>query len=102
MVDAVARLDVAVVGAGPVGAVAALGLAARGARVGVLERRPPVAVANPLGVDPRTVALSEASRGLLAPLAAWPAELATPFVAMSVWEESGTSVLEFAAAEGIA
>ncbi|MEM7220774.1 MAG: FAD-dependent monooxygenase [Pseudomonadota bacterium] len=86
--------DAVVVGGGPVGCVAALTLRARGLSVALLERSAPATVANELGVDARTVALTPASRRQLVDLNAWPA-VATGVRAIEVWEERGTAVLPF-------
>ena len=95
------NFDQVVVGGGPVGAVLALGLAQQGYRVALVERELPTgrdaSRNNALGVDPRTVALSESSKELLDELSAWPAQAIDAFDRMEVWEESGTSVLRFGA-----
>ncbi len=92
--------DYAVVGGGPVGAVMALGLAGQGHRVALIEQQvpqPAEAVAGLRGVDPRTVALSVASKELLDAHGAWPISAIGAFAKMEVWEERGTSVLRFGA-----
>src|SRR6266849_907109 len=61
-------IDVAVVGAGPVGATAAALLARPGVRIEVFEARPAPSA------DARTLALSHASRELIEPIGAWPEE----------------------------
>jgi 2-octaprenyl-6-methoxyphenol hydroxylase len=63
--------DVAVIGAGPVGATLAALLAGRGLDVAVFEARP-----APSG-DERILALSEGSRAILDDARAWPAPLAS-------------------------
>ena len=72
-------LDLAIVGAGPVGATVAALSAAPDLRIGVFEARP-----APSG-EPRILALSHASRMLLEDALAWPASSATP-IASSVFE----------------
>lgn len=97
---AIVEYDYAVVGGGPVGAVMALGLAAQGHHVALIERQAPRAqAAKPggLGVDARTVALSLASKELLDRYGAWPAQGIGAFANMEVWEDRGTSVLRFGA-----
>ena len=84
--------DVAVVGAGLVGAVAALTLGATGRRVALIDREPPQAQTGRLGFDTRTVALTEASLALLGGRAQ-----AAPIHRMKVWEECGTGCIEFSA-----
>jgi len=60
------EVDVAVVGAGPVGATAAALLARSGARIALFEARPAPSA------DARTLALSHASRELIESIGAWP------------------------------
>ncbi len=92
-------VDVAVVGAGLVGAVAALGLAQKGYSVVVLERRKPEIQRGKLGVDIRNVALSPASRTLLDRIDVWRFVTdAVPYRRMFVWEERGTKAMDFHAA----
>lgn len=101
------QCDYAVVGGGPVGAVMALGLAAQGHRVALIERDAPLPesalvtseATNALGVDPRTVALSVSSQTLLEEQGAWPERRIGAFEHMEVWEDRGTSVLRFGAAD---
>ena len=97
--------DIVVVGAGVVGACAALALARLGAEVTVLERRAPDATAPTAGVlgeDLRTLALSPASIALLAELdvdeAEWSAA-GCAYGAMEVWDAEGTGKLRFTAEE---
>ena len=71
-------LDVAVVGAGPVGAVTAALCARGGRRVEVFEARPAPAT------DARTLALSHASRELIESAGGWPGAGATPIDAIHV------------------
>ncbi|HXF80226.1 MAG TPA: FAD-dependent monooxygenase [Usitatibacter sp.] len=71
-------LDVAVVGAGPVGAVAAALCARGGRRVEVFEARPAPAT------DARTLALSHASRELIESAGGWPRSGATPIDSIHV------------------
>jgi len=90
-----AAFDTVVVGGGPVGAVMALGLRAKGLSVALIDPSPPRSVDNPLGVDPRTIALSAATRALLTRLNAWPDYPVSDIQRMSVWEERGTAELAF-------
>lgn len=97
--------DIVVVGAGVVGACAALALARLGAEVMVLERRAPgttAPTAGLLGEDLRTLALSPASLALLAELdvdaEAWSAA-GCGYAAMEVWDAEGTGRLRFTADE---
>ena len=84
--------DVAIVGAGLVGAAAALALGGAGRRVALIDRAAPQAQAGRLGFDLRTIALNEASLTLLDGHVE-----ATPIRRMKVWEECGTGCIEFAA-----
>ena len=90
-----AVFDAVVVGGGPVGAVMALGLRSRGLTVALIDPSPPRSVDNALGVDPRTLALSAATRTLLAQLNAWPDYPVSDIARMSIWEERGTAELAF-------
>lgn len=76
-------LDVAIVGAGPVGATVAALAAPAGWRVAVFEARP-----EPSS-DARTLALSYASRELLEEAAAWPAGNATAITSIHVSQRGG-------------
>ena len=91
--------EIAVVGGGPVGAAAALGLADAGRRVALIEQRQPQAQVGSLGMDLRTLALSPASQALLADLGLWDGLQPTPYRAMQVWEERGTAVIRFEASD---
>lgn len=88
---------VLVAGGGPVGATAALSLAGRGYQVTLVDRQRPQPGLSGLGMDVRNVALSPSSAALLHSVNAWP-EQAAPYEKMRVWEERGTSHLDFDAA----
>lgn len=90
-------LDVAIVGAGPVGAAAGALLAGSGLAVGIFEAR-----GAPSG-EGRILALSHASRELLEDLGAWPAADATPIESIHVSQKGGPgrTLLE-AAEQGLA
>ena len=75
--------DVAIVGAGPVGATLALLARAGGADVALFEARPQAAR------DARTLALSHASRELLEEAGAWPGAVATPITSIHVSQRGG-------------
>src|SRR6266702_2444755 len=76
-------LDVAVVGAGPVGAAVAALCAPCGLRIGVFEARP-----GPSG-EGRILALSHASRTLLEEALAWPASGTSPITSIHVSQKGG-------------
>lgn len=77
-------VDVAVVGAGPVGAaLAALASRGRAASIAVFEARADASA------DARTLALSHASRELLESAGAWPASDATPITSIHVSQRGG-------------
>jgi 2-octaprenyl-6-methoxyphenol hydroxylase len=76
-------LDVAIVGAGPVGATLAALASSAGLSIALFEARPAPAS------DARTLALSDASRTLLEEAGAWPAEVATPLTSIHVSQRGG-------------
>ncbi len=78
-----ARLDVAVVGAGPVGAALAALAAAPGLSIEVFEARP-----APSG-EGRILALSHASRVLLEDAGAWPSSHSTPITSIHISQKGG-------------
>ena len=82
MSDHASSFDVAIVGAGPVGAALAV-LCAPDRRVGLFEARP-----GPSG-EGRILALSEASRDLLEEAHAWPAAAATPITSIHISQKGG-------------
>jgi 2-octaprenyl-6-methoxyphenol hydroxylase len=77
------ELDVAIVGAGPVGATLAALAWHPGLDIGLFEARP-----GP-SADARTLALSHASRERLEEAGAWPADDATPIVSIHVSQRGG-------------
>ena len=79
----VEELDVAIVGAGPVGAALAAFLAPLGWRVRVIEAR------TAPSRDKRTLALSQASRELLEDAGAWPATGVTPISEIHISQQGG-------------
>ncbi len=91
--------DVVVVGAGLVGAAAALGIARGGRRVTLFEHSRPMTQRGRFGMDIRNVAISPASQKLLVELGVWDALQTAPFSGMQVWEEQGTQSIEFSAAD---
>jgi 2-octaprenyl-6-methoxyphenol hydroxylase len=87
------RVDVAIVGAGPVGAVLAALLARTGRRVRVLEAR------SAPSRDGRTLALSQASRECLEAAGGWPATGTTPIVDIHVSQKGGPGRTVISAAD---
>jgi 2-octaprenyl-6-methoxyphenol hydroxylase len=77
------EFDVAIVGAGPVGATLAALAAGSGVSIAIFEARP--AASN----DPRTLALSHASRELLEEAGAWPAAHATSIASIHISQQGG-------------
>lgn len=95
------RCDVAVVGAGVVGAAVALALAQAGRDVAVVEPRAPADFSTAQPHDLRTYAVSPASAALLGRLGAWRDVLAARACAyrtMRVWESDASDELRFDAA----
>lgn len=95
-------LDVAVVGAGMVGAAAALALARRGLRVALLEEREPARWDAVDDVDLRVVALAPSAVDLFGQLGVWDAirsARAAPYRRMQVWDSGSGAQIEFDAAD---
>ncbi len=95
--------DLAVVGAGPVGSLAALLAVQRGLSVLLLDAGPEAAPVAPQGdTDLRVVALSPGSRSLFEGVSAWPGALLSrvqTYQRMQVWDASGQGKIAFSAAE---
>lgn len=98
--------DVAIVGAGMVGAALALDLAARGFDVALIESRAPAAWHCGDEVDLRVVALAPSSQALLSRIGVWgdiAAARASAYARMHVWDALAPGNLTFDAAdEGVA
>jgi len=96
------RLDVIVVGAGMVGAAAALALARADLRCAVIEDKPATSPAAGAEFDLRVVAIAPHSKALLTDLGVWqrldPQRIA-PYARMQVVDALGGAALEFDAAE---
>lgn len=86
-------LDVAIVGAGPVGATLAVLAAGSGLRIALFEAR-----TGP-SHDKRTLALSHASRERLEEAQAWPREAATPITSIHISQRGGPGRTVLEAAE---
>jgi 2-octaprenylphenol hydroxylase len=91
--------DVAVVGGGLIGAVAALGAARLGRRVALIEQAEPAPALGALGHDLRTIAVAPAAQALLAELGVWERLAPAPYRAMRIWDERGTATMQFDALE---
>ena len=92
------RVDIAVVGGGPIGVAAAVALKQAGFGVGLIERGARPAAFDPATTDPRVYAISPASMRLLDRLRAWPAiaaQRACAYTAMRVWERDPAKALGF-------
>ena len=94
-------LDVAVVGGGMVGAVAALALARAGLRVAMLEARAPMPWRADAELDLRVVGLAPSSIALLDELDVWTsirAARAFAYRHMRVWDDLSGAAIDFDAA----
>ncbi|HEY6985206.1 MAG TPA: UbiH/UbiF/VisC/COQ6 family ubiquinone biosynthesis hydroxylase [Rhodanobacteraceae bacterium] len=97
-----AALDVVVVGAGPVGATLALGLARDGFDVALVEARAPKPWLAEDEIDLRVVALAPDARALFEDLGIWPTIAASrigPYRRMRVWDAGAPGELAFDAAQ---
>ena len=86
-------LDVAIVGAGPVGATLAARLGRAGRAAALFEAR-----SGPTG-DARTLAISHASRERLEEIGGWPASAATPITSIHISQQGGFGRTVIEAAE---
>jgi 2-polyprenylphenol 6-hydroxylase len=97
-----ASYDLIIVGAGMVGASAALAFARKGYRVAVLERENLDAITMPAGadIDLRVSAISPASQQLLSELGVWSEihrQRCCDYRHMCVWQENGHAKMHFSA-----
>jgi len=96
------QFDVAVVGAGLVGAAVAAALARDGSTVALLEAQAPPTLDPAADLDLRVSALSGASERLLRGLGAWDsvaADRRSPYRSMVVWDAAGAGEVRFDAAD---
>jgi 2-octaprenylphenol hydroxylase len=94
--------DVAIVGAGMVGAALACALGDLGFRVAVIETREPSADWPPATIDARTSALTRASEHILRNLGVWERMSilrVSPYRRMHVWDAAGFGEIHFDCAE---
>jgi 2-octaprenylphenol hydroxylase len=91
--------EIAVVGGGLIGAVAALGAARLGRRVALIEQAEPEPALGAFGHDLRTVAIAPAAQALFAELGVWERLAPAPYRAMRIWDERGTATMAFDALE---
>lgn len=96
---AVPAFDVAIVGGGLIGAVAALGAARLGRRVALVEQAAPAPSLGRFGHDLRNIAVSPATQHLFAELGFWTRLAPAPYRGMRIWDERGTATMTFEAAE---
>ncbi|APO94482.1 5-demethoxyubiquinol-8 5-hydroxylase UbiM [Xanthomonas vesicatoria] len=92
-------VDIAIIGAGPVGLSFARGLAGSGVSIALIDQQPREQLAKP-AFDGREIALTHASRGLLEQLGIWqqfPAEAISPLRAARVMDGHSAFALTFAA-----
>lgn len=87
MVDNVAPVDLAILGAGPVGMTLARALAGSGLSIALFDAKPFDKSAQQ--ADPRALALSHGTRQLLEPLGAWPQRAATPITSIHISQRGG-------------
>lgn len=98
----VGQADVVVVGAGAVGATAALALARAGRRVAVVDARPGPTPAPGAEYARFVVSVNLAGSAILERLGVWPEiarERVSPYIAMELWDGSGSGHTRFDAAE---
>jgi 2-octaprenyl-6-methoxyphenol hydroxylase len=81
----VEKIDILIIGAGPVGLTLHLALAAGGQKSLLLDRRPKQSHQN----DPRALALSHGARQLLEQVNAWPPRATTPIETIHVSQKDG-------------
>jgi len=98
-VPAVERFEIAIVGGGLIGAVAALGAARLGRRVVLIEQTAPVTTLGRLGHDLRNIAVAPSTRQLLDEVGVWDHLTPAPYRTMRIWDSRGTATMVFEAAD---
>jgi 2-octaprenylphenol hydroxylase len=96
------QYDVAIVGAGMVGATLACSLAGHGLRIALIESAPPPSDWPRDSVDLRVSALTAAAQRIFASLEVWPAMVdlgVSPFSSMQVWDAGGGGSIRFDCAD---
>ncbi len=97
-----ARFDMAIVGAGLVGATLALALGRQGHMVALLDGGDLQPCWQAASIDARVSAITPASQQLFTTLGVWPGIVhrrISPYGHMAVWDGEGTGHIEFSAAE---
>ncbi|REC93748.1 UbiH/UbiF/VisC/COQ6 family ubiquinone biosynthesis hydroxylase [Kushneria indalinina] len=97
-----AQFDMAIVGAGLVGATLALALGQQGHSVALLDGGDLQAGWQAAHIDARVSAITPASRQFLTTLGVWPgiaSRRLSPYGRMAVWDGEGTGRIDFSAAE---
>lgn len=97
-----APFDMAIVGAGLVGATLALALGRQGHRVALLDGGDLQGTWQASDIDARVSAITPVSQQLLTTLGVWPGIVRrrlSPYGHMSVWDGEGTGHIDFSAAE---
>jgi 2-octaprenylphenol hydroxylase len=98
----IAEYDGIVVGAGMVGATAALALAAGGLRVALVDKGLPAELGPADAPDLRVSAISPAGQRILRALGVWhrlPGQRVTPYRRMEVWDSDGDGAIAFDAGD---
>ncbi|MFK7864562.1 MAG: UbiH/UbiF/VisC/COQ6 family ubiquinone biosynthesis hydroxylase [Pseudohongiellaceae bacterium] len=101
------RVDIAIVGAGMVGATLAHLLSRLPLKIALIDQRAFTPILAPfdnaeLAFDPRVSALTEASKRLFNDIGVWEniaAKRVSPYQEMQVWDADGTGAIEFSAKE---
>ncbi|HEB58257.1 MAG TPA: 2-octaprenyl-3-methyl-6-methoxy-1,4-benzoquinol hydroxylase [Gammaproteobacteria bacterium] len=96
------QVDIAIVGAGMVGASLACALADSGLSIALLDTQAPLLEWPQAGFDLRVSAITRASERLFTDIGAWPtmqAQRVSPFREMHVWDAAGEGTVHFDSAD---